>query len=126
MLVLSGLAVLSLGLAVFGLYGVISYAVSQRTTEFGIRLALGAEARDVRGMVIREGAGLGLAGVVAGLGAAFLSTTALNKLLFGVSPHDPVTFVGGSLLLAVVAVVASYLPARRVTKVSPLEALRGN
>lgn len=126
MTVLTGLAALSLGLAVCGLYGVISYAVSQRTTEFGIRVALGAQASDVRGMVIREGVVLAIGGVVIGLAAAFVATQALTRLLFGVSAHDPLTFIGAPVILTVVAVVASYLPARRATRVSPLEALRSS
>jgi putative ABC transport system permease protein len=126
MTVLTGLAALSLGLAVFGLYGVISYAVSQRTTEFGIRVALGAQTSDVRRMVIRQGLVLALAGVIVGVVAAFVATQALARLLFGVSTHDPLTFVGAPVILAAVAVVASYLPARRATRVSPLEALRSS
>jgi predicted permease len=124
MTVLTGLAILSLGLAVFGLYGVISYAVSQRTTEFGIRVALGAQQSDVRRMVIGQGMLLAFVGVAIGLAAAFVATQALSKLLFGVSPRDPLTFVGAAIVLSAVAVLASYLPARRATRVSPLEALR--
>jgi putative ABC transport system permease protein len=126
MTVLTGLAALSLGLAVFGLYGVISYAVSQRTTEFGIRVALGAQTSDVRRMVIRQGLVLALSGVIVGIAAAFVATQALAKLVFGVSTHDPLTFVGAPVILAAVAIVASYLPARRATRVSPLEALRSS
>ncbi len=126
MIVLTGLAVLSLGLAIFGLYGVISYAVSQRTTEFGIRVALGAQAGDVRRMVIWQGVTLALMGIVVGLAAALVTTRALQNLLFGVSSRDPLTFVGAPLILAVIAVAASYLPARRATRVSPLEALRSS
>jgi predicted permease len=124
MAVLTGLAVLSLGLAVFGLYAVISYAVSQRTTEFGIRVALGAQSTDVRRMVIGQGVMLALIGVAVGMVAALGATQALSKLLYGVSPRDPLTFVGAAVVLSAVAVVASYLPARRATRVSPLEALR--
>ena len=124
MVVLTGLAALSLGLAVFGLYGVISYVVSQRTREFGIRIALGARPADVQGMVLRQGIFLALAGVLVGLAGAFAATRALSNLLFGVSSRDPFTFVVGPLVLAVVAVAASYLPARRATKANPLEALR--
>jgi putative ABC transport system permease protein len=124
MTVLIGLAALSLGLAVFGLYGVISYAVSQRTTEFGIRVALGAQPGDVRRMVIAQGVALAVCGVVAGLVSAFVATQALSKLLYGVSPRDPLTFVVAPVILAAVAIVASYLPAHRATRVSPLEVLR--
>jgi putative ABC transport system permease protein len=125
MIVLTGLGVLSLGLAIFGLYGVISYAVSQRTTEFGIRMALGAQPSDVRRMVIRQGVLLALAGVAVGVAVALVATQALAALLFGVSSRDPLTFVGAPLVLAAIAVFASYLPARRATRVNPLEALRG-
>jgi putative ABC transport system permease protein len=124
MVVLTGLAALSLGLAVFGLYGVISYVVSQRTREFGIRIALGARPSDVQGMVLRQGVILALAGVVVGLGGAFITTRALSNLLFGVSSRDPFTFIVGPIILAIVAVAASYLPARRATKADPLAALR--
>jgi putative ABC transport system permease protein len=126
MTVLSGLAALSLGLAVFGLYGVISYAVSQRTTEFGIRLALGAEPHDVRAMILKQGLALAILGVLVGVAAAFVATQTLTRLLFGVSAHDPLTFVGAPVMLAIVAGLASYLPARRATSVSPLEALRSS
>jgi predicted permease len=126
MTVLTGLAALSLGLAIFGLYGVISYAVSQRTTEFGIRVALGAQSTDVRQMVIGQGVRLALIGVAIGMIAAFVATQALSRLLYGVSPRDPLTFAGAAIVLSSVAVVASYLPARRATRVSPLEALRSN
>ena len=124
MVVLTGLAALSLGLAVFGLYGVISYVVSQRTREFGIRIALGARPADVQGMVLRQGVLLAFVGVIVGLAGAFAATRALSNLLFGVSSRDPITFVIGPLVLAVVAVAASYLPARRATKANPLDALR--
>ena len=124
MVVLTGLAALSLGLAVFGLYGLISYAVSQRTREFGIRIALGARPADVQGMVLRQGVLLAFAGVAIGLAGAFVATRALSNLLFGVSARDPLTFFTGPIVLAVVAVVASYLPARRATKADPLDALR--
>jgi ABC-type antimicrobial peptide transport system permease subunit len=126
MVVLTSLAALSLGLAVFGLYGVISYAVSQRTAEFGIRVALGAQACDVSGMVVKQGVSLALVGVGVGLLAAFATTRALEALLFGVSSHDLVTFVGAPIVLAAIAVAASYVPARRATRVSPLEALRSS
>jgi ABC-type antimicrobial peptide transport system permease subunit len=111
---------------VFGLYGVISYVVSQRTREFGIRIALGARPADVQGMVLRQGVLLAFVGVIVGLAGAFAATRALSNLLFGVSSRDPITFVVGPLVLAVVAVAASYLPARRATKANPLDALRSN
>jgi putative ABC transport system permease protein len=125
MIVLTGLAALSLALAVFGLYGVISYAVSQRTTEFGIRVALGAQPWHVRGMVLRQGLMLALIGVGVGVVAALLATQALSSLIFGISTRDPLSFVGAAVALTAVTALASYLPARRATKVSPLETLRG-
>jgi putative ABC transport system permease protein len=125
MAVLSGLAALSLALAIFGLYGVISYSVSQRRSEFGIRLALGAQPSQVRSMVIRQGLVLAAIGIVAGLLIASGVTRALEKLIFGVSPRDPLSFVGVALVLSAVALLASYLPARRATRVSPVEALKG-
>jgi len=124
MIILTGLAALSLGLAVFGLYGVISYAVSQRTREFGIRLALGARPTDVQSMVLKQGVVLALTGVILGLSGAFIATRALSNLLFGVSTRDPFTFIAGPVVLAAVAIAASYLPARRATKTNPLDALR--
>jgi putative ABC transport system permease protein len=124
MTVLTALAVLSLALAVFGLYGVISYAVSQRTTEFGIRVALGAPASAVRGMVLRQGLALGVTGVIVGVVAAFFATQALAALIFGVSPRDPTSFAAAAIVLAAVSGLAAYIPARRATAVSPVETLR--
>jgi len=126
MIVLTGLAALSLGLAVFGLYGVISYVVTQRTREFGIRIALGARPADVQGMVLRQGVLLAFVGVALGLAGAFVATRALSNLLFGISARDPFTFIAVPLVLAAVAVAASYLPARRATKADPLQALRSS
>jgi predicted permease len=125
MTVMSGLAVVSLLLVVCGLYGVISYVVSQRTTEFGIRIALGAQASQVSGMVVRQGLALAIGGIAIGVVAAFAGMRALNALLFGVSPQDPTTFTLAAIALAVVALLASYLPARRATRVNPTDALRG-
>jgi ABC-type antimicrobial peptide transport system permease subunit len=124
MAVLTGLAVVSLALAVFGLYGVISYAASQRTTEFGIRLALGAQSRDVRLLVVKQGLVLAVIGVAVGVTAALFATQALSALIFGVSTRDPLTFAAAALLLTVVTGIASYIPGRRATRVSPVEALR--
>jgi putative ABC transport system permease protein len=125
MTVLTGLAALSLILAVFGLYGVISYAVSQRTTEFGIRLALGAQPSDVRAMVLKQGLLLGAAGVIVGLVTALFATHALSSLVFGISTRDPISFIVAAAALILVTALASYVPARRATGVSPLETLRG-
>jgi putative ABC transport system permease protein len=124
MSVLTGLAALSLGLAIFGLYGVISYVVSQRTTEFGIRAALGAEPRQVRALVVRQGLRMASAGVAVGLAGAWVATRSLSALLFGVTAHDPLTFVGAAVLVTVVAIAATFVPARRATAIPPTEALR--
>jgi predicted permease len=116
--------ILALILAAVGLYGVMSYSVAQRTREIGIRMALGAGRGNVMGLVLKQGLTLVSAGVVLGLVAAFGITRLLASLLFGVSAIDPITFVGTSAVLIVVALLASYLPARRATKVDPIIALR--
>jgi len=116
-----GLAVL---LACIGLYGLISYAVTNRTNEIGLRLALGARHADVLTLILKQGLVITLVGIVIGLSAAFAVTRILAGMLFEISPTDPVTFFGSAALLFVVAVVACYLPARRATKVDPLVALR--
>jgi len=115
---------LALLLAAIGLYGVLAFAVSQRTREIGIHMALGAQARDVLSMVIKQGMSLVLFGVVLGVAGAYALTRTMQSLLFDVSTTDPVTFALVPLLLAVVGFVACYIPARRATKVDPLVALR--
>jgi putative ABC transport system permease protein len=121
---LSVFSALALILAAIGLYGVLAFAVSQRTREIGIHMALGARARDVLLMVIRQGMSLVIVGVVFGVAGAFALTRLMRSLLFEVGPGDPLTFVLVSLLLAAVGLMACYVPARRATKVDPLIALR--
>jgi predicted permease len=124
MIVLTSLSAVSLLLSVLGLYGVTSYAVSQRTIEFGIRSALGAQPGQVRGLVLRQGLRMAIAGVLIGVVAASVATRGLAALMFGVSPHDPFTFVAAALLVIVIAGFASYIPARRATRLNLVDALR--
>ncbi len=121
---LSVFAGLALLLASIGIYGVISYTVSQRAREIGIRMALGARPDDAVRMIVKQGAMPVAAGIGAGIVGSLLATRALSTLLYGVSPTDPVTFLGLSIFLAAVACLASYLPARKATKVDPMTALR--
>lgn len=117
-------AALALVLGAVGLYGVLSYVVSQRTREIGIRMALGAQARELRRMVVARGSRVALVGVVLGAGAALLTTRVLGSLLFGVRPVDGPTFVGMAALMLGVAVLAAYIPARRASSVDPIRSLR--
>ncbi len=121
---LGGFALFTMVLAALGIYGVIAYSVHRRTHEIGVRAALGASSGSVLAMVVCKGALLGLAGVVIGLPVSLAASRVVESLLFGVRPHDASVFLGVSALLLAVALAASYLPARRATKVDPMEALR--
>jgi len=113
-------------LAAIGLYGVIAYGGTQRTREIGVRVALGADPQAVTTLVVGGGFRLAVAGVVIGSGAAVAATRVLESMLYGVSPADPLTLVGIALLVAAIALVASYVPARRALRIDPTEALRAD
>ena len=115
---------LALILAVVGVYGVLSYSVNQQTREIGIRMAMGAQTGRILSLVVGQGMQLAIAGLTLGILIAFAATRVLSSLLFGVSAHDPLIFGGVSLVLAIAAILACYIPARRATRVDPLVALR--
>jgi putative ABC transport system permease protein len=117
-------AVVALILTIVGLYGVMSYAVAQRTNEIGIRMALGARFTDVLTLMFKQGMILVLIGEVIGLAGAFALTRVIRGLLFGVTPTDLATFIAVAVILAAVALLATFIPARRAAKVDPLVALR--
>jgi putative ABC transport system permease protein len=117
-------SVIGLGLAVIGIYGVMSYSVAQRTREIGIRVALGAPRTQVIALVVRQSAVLTAIGIVVGLSGAALVSRYLEGLLFGVTPLDPMTFAAAAAVFASVALVAAYGPTRRATGIDPLIALR--
>jgi putative ABC transport system permease protein len=124
MLLLSVFGFAGLLMAAIGVYGVMSYSVQQRTQELGVRMALGAQASNLRNMVIRQGMTLTLIGVLIGAGGAFWLTKFLAGFLFGVKPLDPLSFIATPLLLSIVALVSIWLPALRATRVNPIAALR--
>jgi putative ABC transport system permease protein len=121
LILFSGVALI---IATVGIYGVISYSVAQRSKEFGLRMALGAQQNDVLGLVMKQGVLLTVIGVVVGVAAALGLTRLMASLLFGVQPTDALTYLCVPAVLAVVALLASYIPARRATQVDPMKALR--
>ncbi|MBN9694132.1 MAG: ABC transporter permease [Verrucomicrobia bacterium] len=124
LILLGGFALLALGLAVVGIYSVMSFVVCQRTREIGVRMTLGAPAAEVTALILRQGMGLVLVGLVLGLGFALVATRAMASLLFEVSATDPLTLMAVTLILAVTGLVACWLPARRAARVDPMMALR--
>jgi putative ABC transport system permease protein len=124
MLMLGGFSILALLLAVIGIYGVVSYSVAQRTHEMGIRMALGANSRQVSTLVLRQGMLLAFVGVTLGLAGSLALTRLMSGLLYGVGPNDPLTFAAVSVLLVAVTLLAQLVPARRAARVDPMIALR--
>jgi ABC-type antimicrobial peptide transport system permease subunit len=125
MLTLGVISLLAVILGTVGQYGVLSYIVAERTREIGVRMALGAEAGRVQRMVVGQGARVLAVGVALGLLAAALSTRALRNLLFGIEALDPTTVVGVAVAMVSVGLLAAWLPARRASRVDPIEAIRG-
>jgi ABC-type antimicrobial peptide transport system permease subunit len=122
--IIGTLALVALVLALIGVYGVVAYTVAQRVHEMGLRMALGARAGDVLRLVVRQGLGLAALGVGVGLLVSLAVTRALSSFLWGITSFDPITFVSAATLLLVAGMAASYLPARRATRVDPIVALR--
>ncbi len=125
-LLLAGFAGFALILASLGIYGVISYSVNQRTQEIGIRMALGASARDLQSRILLQTLGLAAIGMLLGAAASWMLARSMRGLLYGVTSTDPVTFAGMLVVLTAVAAVAGYLPARRASRIDPMLALRAN
>ena len=123
-LLLSGFSIASLLLAAIGIYGVLAYSVTERTREIGVRVALGAQPGQIVGMVVGGGARLVAAGTAVGIGGALALSGLLKGMLFGVGPRDVTTYVAVPAILALVAFVAAYIPARRAARLEPMDALR--
>ena len=121
---IAGFGLLALALAAVGIYGIMSYSVANRRNEIGIRLALGAQPAQVRGIILRESAWLAVAGIVVGVGTSLPLTRLVKSMLYGIQPYDPTTITAGILVLLAVALAASWIPARRAAGVQPMEALR--
>jgi ABC-type lipoprotein release transport system permease subunit len=124
MILLAAFATLALALSCIGMYGVLSYLAGERTREIGVRMALGAQRRDIRRLILSQGVKMALAGVALGIFLALGLTHLMSSQLFGITAHDPLTFAGVALVLLVVALAACYLPARRAMGVDPMVALR--
>ncbi|HEY3221685.1 MAG TPA: FtsX-like permease family protein, partial [Gemmatimonadales bacterium] len=124
MTLLTLFAALAVVLALIGIYSITAYAVTQRTRELGLRLAIGARPAEVVGLLLKENLRLVLGGIVLGAVGAALATRALRTMLFGVSTLDAITFIGAALVLGAVAMLATYVPARRAARIDPMEALR--
>jgi putative ABC transport system permease protein len=123
-LLISAFSAAALALSIIGLFGVLAYSVTQRTREIGIRMAVGAQRSDILAMMLRQGARLVAAGLVIGAISAFFASRLLTHVLYDVSAHDPAVHIGLGVVLAVTALLATYVPARRATRVEPLHALR--
>jgi putative ABC transport system permease protein len=124
MLLMTVFGAVALLLAAIGIYGLMAYSVEQRTQEIGIRLALGAKSSQVRNMVVRQGLGLALGGIVMGQAAAWGLAKVIESLLFGVKARDPLVFITVPIVLALVALLAVWLPAERASRINPLDSLR--
>jgi ABC-type antimicrobial peptide transport system permease subunit len=120
----TGFGALALALACVGVFGVMAYSVAQRTNEIGIRMALGAQPGQVKGMILRESTLLAAVGISGGIAGVLLLSRLVNSMLYGIRPYDPVSMVVGILILLAVALAASWIPARRAAGVQPMEALR--
>jgi ABC-type antimicrobial peptide transport system permease subunit len=120
----AGFGLLALALACVGIYGIMAYTVSQRTNEIGIRLALGAHRQQVRAMVLRQATRLAIVGVIIGVAASLALSRLVKSMLYGLKPTDPISIIGAAALLLTVALIASWLPAFRASRVEPMEALR--